>query len=104
MEGHSVISTDVLASYAADAAREVAGVSGVVEGGLPRHRGVRVGVEGDDVTLELRLALDWGTDAQEVARTAQERVAEYLARMADVRPRSVDVVVDEIGPPPAAAD
>jgi uncharacterized alkaline shock family protein YloU len=102
MEGHSVISADVLARYAADAAREVPGVSGVVEGGLPRHRGVRVGVEGDAVTVELRLALDWGSSAQEVARAAQARVADYLGRMADVRPRSVDVVVDEIGPPPAA--
>jgi uncharacterized alkaline shock family protein YloU len=103
MEGHPVISTDVLARYAADAACEVAGVSGIVEGGLPRHRGVRVSVDGADVALELRLALEWGTSAQDVARAAQERVADYLGRMADVRPRTVDVFVDEVGPPRVAA-
>jgi uncharacterized alkaline shock family protein YloU len=33
----------------------------------------------------------------------QERVAEYLGRMADVAPVSIDVVVDEVAAPPAAA-
>jgi phenylpyruvate tautomerase PptA (4-oxalocrotonate tautomerase family) len=28
----------------------------------------------------------------------QARVAEYLARMADVQPARIDVVVDEVGP------
>ena len=41
------ISSDVLASYAADAAREVPGVRGLVEGTLHRHKGVRV-LESDD--------------------------------------------------------
>ena len=54
MSGHSVISTDVLASYAAAGA---------------------VGAE------------------------VQAQVAEVLLRMADVRPDSVEVVVDEFAPP-----
>jgi phenylpyruvate tautomerase PptA (4-oxalocrotonate tautomerase family) len=29
----------------------------------------------------------------------QRRVADYLERMAGTRPKAVDVVVDEIGPP-----
>ncbi len=44
MEGHAVISHDVLASYAADAAREVEGVHELVDGPR-RHRGVRVAEE-----------------------------------------------------------
>jgi hypothetical protein len=32
MEGHASISSEVLASYAADAAREVHGVRGLVDG------------------------------------------------------------------------
>lgn len=102
MEGHAVISSEILASYAADAAREVAGVHGLVEGGLHRHKGVRI-EEGDaGVAVELHLAVDWGSDVPRVGAAVQRRVADYLRQMADVVPARVDVVVDEIGPPGAA--
>ena len=55
MQGNASVATDVLASYAADAAREVEGVAGLVEGRLPRHGGVRVSSE-DGIVLELHLA------------------------------------------------
>lgn len=104
MEGQSVVSPEVLAAYAADAAREVPGVLGLVDGGLPRQRGVRVtSAEGAAVRVELRLALAWGTSAAEVGRAVQERVAGYLETMADVRPDAVDVVVAELGAPPSAS-
>ena len=35
------------------------------------------------------------------ARSVQERVAEYVGRMADLKVRSVDVVVERFGAPPA---
>jgi len=38
----ATISRDVLATYAADAAREVEGVRSLVESTLHRHKGVRV--------------------------------------------------------------
>ena len=60
MEGHAVISADVLASYAADAALEVAGVHGLVGSALHRHEGVKVSREDDKVGVELHVALDWG--------------------------------------------
>ncbi|MFN8222066.1 MAG: Asp23/Gls24 family envelope stress response protein [Gaiellales bacterium] len=102
MEGHSVISSDVLAAYAADAAREIPGVAGLVESPLPRHRGVRV-VEGDDgITIELHLELDWTASAPEVGLKVQERVAAYLGEMAAVTPHRVDVVIAEVAQPPAA--
>ena len=95
-----MISPDILASYAADAAREVAGVRGLVKhAGLPRHDGVRVGLEDGKVTVELHLALEWGASVPVVGAQVQERVAAYLARMADVRAESVDIVVDEVAPP-----
>jgi uncharacterized alkaline shock family protein YloU len=95
MEGHATISTEVLGSYAADAAREVEGVRG--------QRGVRVGERDGVVSLELEVALERGANVEQVARAVQDRVAAYLARMADVRPASVDVVVAEIDAPPAAS-
>jgi uncharacterized alkaline shock family protein YloU len=101
VEGHPVISSDVLASYAADAALEVPGVQGVVESPMHRHRGVRILDEGGEVTVEVHLALAWGARAPEVGAAVQERVARYLARMADVTPTAVEVVVEEVGAPPA---
>ena len=100
MEGHSLISTDILASYAADAALEIDGVTGLVEGGRPRHNGVKVVSVDGVASLELYLTVNWGVNAPAVGSAVQERVAEYLARMADLRLSTVDVIVADIGPPP----
>jgi uncharacterized alkaline shock family protein YloU len=91
MEGHSIISSDVLARYAADAAREVPGVRKVIDTPLQR-RGVKVA--GDEV--EVHLLVERGAIIPEVAAAVQARVTDYLLRMADVRPAAVNVVVDEV--------
>ena len=96
----ATISTDVLATYAADAAREVDGVRGLVESTLHRHKGVRVLAADSGVRIELHIAVDWGASIPGVGREIQRRVAAYLARMASVEVGAVDVVVDEIGSPP----
>jgi len=97
MEGTARISADVLASYAADAALEVEGVRGLSAERLPPRPGVRVTRDEQTVSVELHLEVDWGASIPAVARAVQQRVADYLGRMADVRPKSVDVIVDEIG-------
>jgi uncharacterized alkaline shock family protein YloU len=102
VEGHALISTDILARYASDAAREVDGVGELVGSALHRHDGARVSREDGRVAVELHVALDWGASAPEVGAQVQARVADYLGRMADVRPESVDVVVDEFRPPAQA--
>ena len=95
MEGHAVISHDVLASYAADAALEIEGVGDLVDGPR-RHRGVRV-TEGEGAfALEVHVALEWGSRAPEIGTAVQKRVAEYLVRMAKLRSVAVDVVVAAI--------
>jgi uncharacterized alkaline shock family protein YloU len=93
------VSTDVLARYAADAAREVPGVRGLVASQLHRHRGVRIGGENGAATVELHLDVDWGAHIPDVGRAVQARVREYLERMAGAEPAAVDVVVDAVGPP-----
>ena len=98
MSEHATISSDILARYAADAAHEIDGVRGLVESHLPRHRGVRISDDDGRLSVELHLAVDWGTSIPAVGREVQRRVAEYLHRMADVTPAAIDVVVDEIGP------
>jgi uncharacterized alkaline shock family protein YloU len=88
MDGHSHIASDVLARYAADAAREVPGVTGLVG----RHGGVRV----EGARLELHVGVAWGASIPQVGEAVQRRVVDYLAQMADVRPEAVDVVVEEV--------
>lgn len=102
MEGHSLISADVLASYAADAALGIDGVRRVIDGGRPRHHGVKVESDGA-VAVELHLGVDWGLSVPKIGAAVQTRVAEYLERMADLTPIRVDVVIDEVGPPAKAA-
>ena len=59
----AVISPDVVARYAADAAREVDGVTRVVEG---VRKGIRVGGE----EIELHLAMRWGVSIPAVGAAA----------------------------------
>ncbi len=101
MEGQSVISQEVLARYAADAARDVDGVAGLAESALHRGRGVIFSGDAAVPAVEIHLELEWGRSSTAVATEVQRRVAEYLERMANLTPASVDVVVDGIGPPPA---
>jgi uncharacterized alkaline shock family protein YloU len=99
MAGEALISHDVLARYAADAACEVAGVRRLGESPVPGRRGVRV-VEADGrVTVELHVVVGWGVSIPEVGAAVQRRVADYLAQMADLRPAAVEVVVDEVDAP-----
>ena len=76
---------------------------GLDRGTRPRHHGVKV--ENDDgvVAVELHLAVDWGVNVPTLGGVVQTRVAEYLGRMADLTPATVDVIVDDIGPPPEGA-
>ena len=99
MERRASISSDILALYAADAAREVDGVRGLVESHLPRHRGVRVLGDDGAVRIEVHVEADWGASLPEVGREVQRRVRRYLEQMADVQPEAVDVVVDEVAAP-----
>ena len=93
MESHATISNDVLCRYAADAARQVTGVRDLVG-----RRGVRVADEDGRAKVELHLAVEWGAFIPQLGREVQQRVREYLARMAEIDATDVDVVVDEIVP------
>ena len=90
-----VISPAVLARYAGDAALEVAGVSGLT------RDAAEVSSPAEKADVVVHLELEWGAGADAVARQVQERVAEYLGRMANLDVASVDVVVERVGTPPA---
>lgn len=90
-----VISNEVLARYAGDAALEVDGVSS-----LARDAAEISATEGT-VDIDVHVELAWGAGAEAVARAVQQRVADYIERMANVNVGSVDVVVERVGAPPA---
>jgi uncharacterized alkaline shock family protein YloU len=90
-----VISADVVARYAGDAARDVAGVSGLTRDAAEVSRSA----EKTDVVVHLEL--EWGASADAVARRVQQHIVEYLRRMANLDVGSVDVVVERVGSPPA---
>jgi uncharacterized alkaline shock family protein YloU len=98
MEGHAVISHDLLASYAADAALEVDGVRRLVDAPR-RHRGIRVRDEDGVVGLEIHLELEWGRQAPTVAFAVQTRVQAYVSRTAKLSRVDVDVVIEDISSP-----
>jgi uncharacterized alkaline shock family protein YloU len=89
MEGHSVISPEVLARYALDAAAEVQGVH------TKHRRGARVA----GGVVDVHIVIDYGANIPAVAAEVQKRVADYLQKMADVRPTAVNVVVDDVARP-----
>jgi uncharacterized alkaline shock family protein YloU len=98
MEGHAVISSDILARYAADAATGVNGVRGLVPSPLHRHKGVRI-VDDGSLRVEVHVAVDWSVSIPQVGREVQARVREYLGSMANANVAAVEVVVDEVGSP-----
>ncbi len=99
IEGQAVISDDVLAAYAADAARGVEGVAGLSESPVLHRRPVRVTRGEAGVAVEVHVGIASGVHAPTVGEATQKAVAEYLERMAGIRPSSVDVVVDEVRAP-----
>ena len=92
-EGQSLISSDVLA-LRGDAARDVAGVHGLVGSARHRHDGVKVARDEGSLGVELHLSLEW-----ERTRNRRRRGAGAGGGGARAdggrKPDSIDVVVDE---------
>ena len=101
MEGHPLVSPEVLARYAGDAASEVAGVAALAESPLHRGRAVAVRQADDALAIAVHVELEWGSAAARVGAAVQHRVREYVERMTSVSVASVDVVVERVGPSPA---
>src|SRR5947208_16822024 len=98
MAGQASISTEILARYAADAAREVDGVRGLADSPLPRKHAVRVSDENGAVRVELHLVTEWGASIPGVGRLVQRRVREYHPSMACAAPAAVEVAGHAVGP------
>jgi uncharacterized alkaline shock family protein YloU len=60
------------------------------------HTKQRWGARVNGLEVEVHVVIDYGANIPDVASEVQKRVVEYLVRMADVKPTSVDVVVDDV--------
>ena len=100
MDESALISADVLARYAGDAASEVEGVSALGDSPLHRGRGVAVTEAADGIHISVHVELEWARSATEVGGRVQRRVREYVERMTNARVEAVDVVVERVSAPP----
>lgn len=94
MGSEPLISSDVLARYAGDAASEVTGVA------VLGHE-VEIADSDGAVTVKLHIELEWGKSAAETGKKAQRRVREYVERMTNKKVEAVEVVVERVTAPPA---
>lgn len=102
MEHKPVISPDVLARYAGDAAAEVRGVAGLAESPLHRARSVEIDDSAGALDLTVHIELEWGTSASEVGRKVQRRVRDYVESMTSTQVGAVEVLVERVTAPPAS--
>src|SRR4051794_16917275 len=104
---HAHISHAVIATYAADAAQEVAGVHALLGGhfgSLDRRtdperaaKAVRVSPREDGVSLAIHLVVEWDVSIPDVAAAVSDQVCRYLREMVDLD-AEVTVYVDGVAP------
>ena len=88
---NEVISTIVsVATTEVDGISAIAGNSGLLgKGKLPR--GVRVDMNGEDVSVDVSVTVDYGMPIQKVGRSAQENVRKSIESMTGLHVEKVDL-------------
>ena len=71
MDGQARVSTEVVARYAGDAAREVPGVAGLVESQLHRHSGVRLSGDRERPQIVIHVRAEWNAPLRQLGRQAR---------------------------------
>jgi len=104
--GTTRVANEVVASIAAMAALQVAGVHAMYHPGgqqieriLRRshaHRGVRVELLDDALRLDVYIVMEAGGNVPGVGADVQRRVADAIDRMLDLRVAEVNVFVSEV--------
>lgn len=110
--GRILISEDVIASIAALAVREVEGVYGLsttaafdistILGKKNLRNGIRVTMDGENVTISCNLVVKMGVAVMTVAKNVQESIMNEVVSMTGVRPAAVNVNVCGIAVPKSA--
>ncbi|MBW8486513.1 Asp23/Gls24 family envelope stress response protein [Actinomadura parmotrematis] len=111
VQGRITIEDEVIEKIATLAALEVAGVAGLggraEPGGAdpdPYGRpGVRVLMHDSEVSLELLVAVEYGSVVMDVAKVVRTNVARVIGLMLGMRVAAVDVAVEDVRMPGAGA-
>jgi len=108
-DGRISIAEDVIASIARIAAERVDGIaesSGGSSGGLKSIFGgedlapnIKTELAGEEVKLELRIAVEYGYPVHEVAQGVQQNVQRDIESLAGIRVAGIDVYVKKVAPP-----
>ena len=97
--GRISISSDAIAQIVAETVRESYGV--VAMAGpkwLPARstRGIEVGREGDAVTIDVHVVVEYGLNLAEVASTVRTRIGSEVERLTGLPVRAVEVHIDDV--------
>jgi uncharacterized alkaline shock family protein YloU len=103
-EGATTIAPGVLVTIARLTALAVPGVAGLapIPGGVNRWfrrgsaEGVRIDVDGQDVTVDLYLVLHHDSQVREVSRKVQTDVARAIEDMVGMQVRRIDVHIEDM--------
>jgi len=108
-DGRITIVEDVITAIARIAAEKVDGIArpgSTASGGLMSIFGgedvapnIKTELSGEDVRVELRIAVEYGYPVHEVARGVQQNVQADIGQLAGVPVSSVDVYVKKVVPP-----
>jgi uncharacterized alkaline shock family protein YloU len=97
--GRITISSDVIARIVGETARECYGVVAMAgRKWLPDRptRGIEIGRDGDDVTIDLHVVVEYGLNLAEVASTIRNRVGYEVNRLTGLPVRAVEVHIDDV--------
>ena len=93
--GRITISSDAIARIVDETTRECYGVVAMAgRRWLPRPRGIEIGREGDGVTIDLHVVVEYGLNLAEVAATLRSQVTYELERLTGLPVAAVDVHIE----------
>ena len=97
--GRIRISGDAIARIVGETAAECYGVVGMAGRRRLRGRsarGIEVGGDGDGVTIDLHVVVEYGLNLAEVASTIRNRVGYEVERLTGLPVRAVEVHIDDV--------
>jgi uncharacterized alkaline shock family protein YloU len=97
--GRITISGDVVGQIVARVAAEAYGVVDMAGGPLSRlrgRRGIEIGRDGEAVTIDLRVVVEYGLNLAEVASTLRNRVTYEVVRLTGLTVASVEVHIEDV--------
>jgi uncharacterized alkaline shock family protein YloU len=97
--GKIVISSQAIAHIVGETARECYGIVAMAgRRWLPDRptRGIEIRREGDEVTIDLHVVVEYGLNLAEVASTVRNRVGYEVHRLTGLPVRAVEVHIDDV--------